>query len=292
MVESVHIFIDNLNLWIRGKYSVGSMENLGKWKCEREYRELEEMRIDYGSLVETLRGGRSYGSVPFIVGSRPPVQDSLWETWRRQGMEVEVLDRNCQNKEKGIDTTLTVEAMEILCSKSEGTLVLLAGDGDYKPLLRKATDRGWQVEVFFWQQGEFRYRDDSYLSNFLDSNEIDKNLSRAGVASWIRTSPALRFVALETMYKTFTFATGRHRDGEHKFVVRIGTSEDLVSWRNSDVLDFFRAADVFVWCKWIDSDALELYFRTKIDAEKALQFINHTKPEWSSSVDALSTLHS
>ncbi len=142
MVESVHIFIDNSNLWIRGKCSVGSIENLGKWKCEREYRELEEMRIDYGSLVETLRGGRPLGSVPFIVGSRPPVNDSLWEAWRRQRIEVEVLDGNCQNKEKGVDTTLTVEAMEVLCSEAEGILVLLAGDGDYKPLLRKAAEKG------------------------------------------------------------------------------------------------------------------------------------------------------
>ena len=289
MAESVHIFIDNSNLWIRGKCSVGSIENLGNWKCDREYRELEELRIDYGSLVEILRGGRPHGSVPFIVGSRPPLQDSLWETWRKQGMEVEVLDRNCQNKEKGVDTTLTVEAMEVLCSKAEGIIVLLAGDGDYKPLLRKAAERGWRIEVYFWQCGEFRYRDQLYIPRVHGTNPRlpDDMFLPAGVSNWIRTSSVLTFVALETMYRSFTFATGRHRDDEHKFVLKIESDESLSSWRNSDVLAFFRPADVFVWCKWIGCNAFWLYFTMRDDAESALQYIKDVKHDWNSSITLL-----
>ena len=89
------------------------------------------------------------------------------------------------------------------------------------------------------------------------------------------------------MYRSFTFATGRHRDEEHKFVLQIESDESLSSWRNSDVLAFCRPADVFVWCKWTGCNAFWLYFTTRDDAERTLQYIKDVKHDWNSSIKLL-----
>ena len=59
--------------------------------------------------------------------------------------------------EKGIDVWLALEALEQSYYKHYDFVVLLAGDGDYLPLLRKLNAFGIRVMLLFW---EFEYEDD------------------------------------------------------------------------------------------------------------------------------------
>jgi uncharacterized LabA/DUF88 family protein/cold shock CspA family protein len=53
-------------------------------------------------------------------------------------------------QEKGIDVWLALEAYELAIYKSFDVLVLVAGDGDYVPLVRKLNTLGTQVMLISW----------------------------------------------------------------------------------------------------------------------------------------------
>ena len=65
--------------------------------------------------------------------------------------------RGTAELEKGIDVWLALEALEQSYYKHYDFVVLLAGDGDYLPLLRKLNAFGIRVMLLFW---EFEYEDD------------------------------------------------------------------------------------------------------------------------------------
>jgi cold shock CspA family protein/uncharacterized LabA/DUF88 family protein len=58
--------------------------------------------------------------------------------------------------EKGIDVWLALEAMELAIHKRFDVVVLIAGDGDYLPLVRKLNTLGTRVCVLGW---DFEYTD-------------------------------------------------------------------------------------------------------------------------------------
>jgi uncharacterized LabA/DUF88 family protein/cold shock CspA family protein len=62
-----------------------------------------------------------------------------------------------RREEKGIDVWLALEAFELTLYKKFDVLVLIAGDGDYVPLLRKVNTLGTRVMVISW---DFEYTDD------------------------------------------------------------------------------------------------------------------------------------
>ena len=59
--------------------------------------------------------------------------------------------------EKGIDVWLSLEAFELTMYKQYDVLVLIAGDSDFLPLVRKVNSLGTRVMVLGWH---FRYTDD------------------------------------------------------------------------------------------------------------------------------------
>lgn len=60
--------------------------------------------------------------------------------------------------EKGIDVWLALEAFELSVLKGLDVLVLIAGDTDYVPLIRKLTARGTRVMILGWDF-EYEYGD-------------------------------------------------------------------------------------------------------------------------------------
>ncbi|CAG8739134.1 uncharacterized protein OCT59_012857 [Rhizophagus irregularis] len=73
--NSVYVFVDDSNLFIEGKFAVGTKEMLG-CLSSRGFQ-LNEFRIDHGLLLEVVLDGRLKGSKPVLVGSRPPSDEDL-----------------------------------------------------------------------------------------------------------------------------------------------------------------------------------------------------------------------
>jgi uncharacterized LabA/DUF88 family protein/cold shock CspA family protein len=62
------------------------------------------------------------------------------------------------NGEKGIDVWLALETYELAVLKRFNVIVLIAGDGDFVPLVRKLNSLGTRVMLLGW---DFRYQDEN-----------------------------------------------------------------------------------------------------------------------------------
>lgn len=144
-MEECVIIVDNSNIWIEGmKYSAnlkGLVSVDGKEPCDFKWR------IDFGNLLNKVAEGKTIRKA-ILVGSRPPKNDSLWNTAKRRGFEVIVHDRNSENKEKAVDTELVAQGVELICTTEPAILKILSGDSDFLPLVKIADGRGWETEMW------------------------------------------------------------------------------------------------------------------------------------------------
>ncbi len=62
------------------------------------------------------------------------------------------MERNYAGKEKGLDVEIALDMNDLSRDiQPPETMILLAGDGDYQTLIPRLQDRGWTVEVGFYQ---------------------------------------------------------------------------------------------------------------------------------------------
>jgi len=146
----LHLFVDNSNVLIEAR-------RFAQRKHSRDGRLSREVdnsyEIDWGKFLHLVKQNdtRKLAQVPVLYGSRPPPEDSIWEQIRKEGFDVKVFDRNIRNKEKGVDMEMGMDVVErVLTVKPPDTLVLVAGDADFLPILKKAKQQKWVTEVWFW----------------------------------------------------------------------------------------------------------------------------------------------
>lgn len=139
--EFVHIFVDDQNLF----YGIVNQE-MGP-----------AFRIDFGKLIlaacrDTNGKSRWVGSA-YIAGVIPD-DDSFWEIAKNQGFTVRrgYLGSNSRSKQ---DDAYLITDMTATLFEQEGpsTIVLVAGDADYAPPLKKAIEKGWRTEVAYTSRG-------------------------------------------------------------------------------------------------------------------------------------------
>ena len=139
------IIVDNSNIWIEGmKYSAnikGFVAADGKEPCDFSWR------INFGNLLNVVSEGKKIRKA-ILVGSRPPKNDSLWNTAKSRGFEVIVHDRNSENREKAVDTELVAQGVELICTTPPAVLKILSGDSDFLPLVKTAERNGWETEMW------------------------------------------------------------------------------------------------------------------------------------------------
>ncbi len=172
MTEKIHMFVDNSNVLIEAR-RFSSMKKRGKDKLDKLVDDTYE--IDWGKFVHIVKSkdNRLLAQVPVLYGSRPPPDDTIWQRIRDEGFDVKVFDRNIRNKEKGVDMEMGMDVMErIMTVTPPTTIVMVAGDADYLPVIKRAKDKGWKVEVWFWSNaaGEIKTAAKS------EFNELDKYL--------------------------------------------------------------------------------------------------------------------
>lgn len=167
-VETCTFFVDDSNIWIEAqKFAAsgnGYMPKLGGGK-DHDPR----LRIDVGRLVRTLRGDRSQCQ-SFLYGSRPPPNDSVWNVFKRFKFQTKIYDRSDKGKEKEVDnsmaTDLSSQATELAVMAKLGgehsaawkqrddmTFVVITGDRDMLPPVRKVLDSKIRVELWAWKAG-------------------------------------------------------------------------------------------------------------------------------------------
>lgn len=151
--KSVYIFVDNSNIWITGKQVSGRSKAV---PVPSNYW----YRVDYGKLLDLVKGVRPLGDMPKLYGSEPPPVDSVWDRIKEHGYNVTLFKRNIFNKEKGLDMKLGMDmTMLAMRVRPPGIVALVAGDADYEPVVKQLISMGWEVEVWYWSNAAKVLRD-------------------------------------------------------------------------------------------------------------------------------------
>ena len=175
------VYVDNSNLFIEARrvkaVETGSAQNI----YEAMNRNILDpsYKLDFGRLHHFIAGGDDRNIKKcMLFGSRPPPNDSLWAAAKAAGFEVKVEDRNVANKEKRIDTGISVamvrDAFKIADSARD-TITLVAGDGDFIPAVSQLIEDGFRVEVVFWEHASQDLRE--ACSKFIPLNPILNHLA-------------------------------------------------------------------------------------------------------------------
>jgi uncharacterized LabA/DUF88 family protein len=146
----LHLFVDNSNVLIEGR-RYAEMHRKGRSKLGA-FKD-DSYEIDWGKFLYVVKrkDTRVLAEVPFLYGSRPPPNDSVWERIRDDGFDVKVFDRNIRNKEKGVDMEMGMDIAERMHTVTPPrTMIIAAGDADYVPAVTRAQKYKWRVEIWFW----------------------------------------------------------------------------------------------------------------------------------------------
>lgn len=139
--EKVIIYIDNSNLF----HGI----------CTHD----PAIRIDFKKLREILTGSRKCIDVKLYaseVSSMPEKQTAFYKKLEYDGISVILTEQRIRGgkiKEEAIDVALAIDMMADVCDSKVDAVVLVAGDGDYVPLVKKVRRRGVKVQLAFCNVG-------------------------------------------------------------------------------------------------------------------------------------------
>ncbi len=166
--KNVHIFVDDQNLFwgiVNNRYG-------------------SNFRIDFGRLLlEACRGDDGVArpiKSAYIAGVIPD-DDYFWKIAENRGFTVRRGYLGAKNRSKQDDSYLITDLTSTLFEQEgPSTIVLVAGDADYVPPLKKALEKGWRTEVAFMDRGlssslsgvthQFRTIDPRSIQHYKDFN--------------------------------------------------------------------------------------------------------------------------
>lgn len=151
---SVHVFIDNSNVFGGAQRAAGSVEGHIPWPAIRVYLR---------NLVDLVEGSQPVGT-RVLAGSVPPGNDDLWRYAWELGYETDLLRKverdDGRLTEQAVDELLHLKIANVLLDfDAPETLVLVTGDGRVSQYgtgfclqAERALRRGWKVEVWSWHE--------------------------------------------------------------------------------------------------------------------------------------------
>lgn len=139
--ERVHVFVDDQNLFwgiVNQHYGSG-------------------FRIDFGRLLlsaaQDSAGKKRFVGSAYIAGVIPD-DDSFWKVAENQGFTVRRGYLGANNRSKQDDAYLITDLVSTLYEQQgPSTVVVVAGDADYVPPLKRSLEKGWRNEVAFIDRG-------------------------------------------------------------------------------------------------------------------------------------------
>lgn len=151
------VYVDNSNIWIEGMRFSAVKKGLAATFKDAFDRGITDQTwsYDFGELYRILGVGGSPIGRASLFGSRPPANDSLWDIARRKGFDPIVFDRSFANKEKQVDSAISVQMMEdsfvYMKRALSDRVVLVSGDRDHLPAVESLQGRGFPVTAVFWE---------------------------------------------------------------------------------------------------------------------------------------------
>ncbi|GHU73588.1 hypothetical protein FACS189450_13650 [Spirochaetia bacterium] len=145
----------------KARISINGLHNFIRHEIARE-TELKDIRLCQIIDAHYFKGRSSAKELGDKVQSERIFEDILMhENIVTHYLPLKYNSGNNSMQEKGIDVWLALEAYELAIYKKFDILVLVAGDGDYVPLVRKLNTLGTQVMLISW---DFSYNNENGVS--------------------------------------------------------------------------------------------------------------------------------
>lgn len=148
------LYLDNSNVFIEGQKVSAVRKKLAKDINEATRKKIYDRtcRLDFGKLVEVTCGFQASVDAK-LYGSRPPEHDTVWKMAKERGFKLNIFDRSHYGKEKQVDTTIVMHMTEdilINLKPSDDRIVLVSGDADFIPVVKRAVEKGFHIKVAYW----------------------------------------------------------------------------------------------------------------------------------------------
>ncbi|CAG8475680.1 12317_t:CDS:2 [Acaulospora morrowiae] len=223
------------------KYDRPLMKHDNPWrKCDEPWRKCDESWVKYIETWKKRNDLQKYNE-PWRMCNKENKENTI-DPRKSNSTEKAVRSSEHRKKirEKTVDVELACNVMEtILKSKEPGRFVLVAGDYDYEPIIKRALKLRWIVEIWFWKSG---------MSNRFKSMED------------------VEIKYLDNFYKSFTYC-GRFKPTKisRMHVLEINDCKKI----QYKEMECFAALSLFgLWC-WSDDETLYLYFTNENNSKKA-----------------------
>lgn len=159
-------------------------------------KNIHQARVNFGKILEDAVGERQLvRALAYVIKADSPDEQKFFDALDKQGFEVKMKDLQifAGGAKKGDwDVGITVDAIKL--ADRLDTIVIVAGDGDYVPLVRYLQEaKGCRVEVIAFQEStSLKLREVS--DKFLDLSS-DKKKYLLPMRSQMRVSiPRPRFM--------------------------------------------------------------------------------------------------
>ena len=109
-------------------------------------------RFDFHRLMALLREVQDPVRAA-VFGSITDGNETFWPHAEAAGFEVRVVERGADGREKRVDTgvvTRVCRGAYLLGQPGRDHITLVAGDGDYEPMVRQLVQDGFKVTLLYW----------------------------------------------------------------------------------------------------------------------------------------------
>jgi uncharacterized LabA/DUF88 family protein len=109
-------------------------------------------RLDFHRLMALLREVEDPVRST-VFGSVIDDNETLWPYAEVAGFEVRVVERSISGKEKRVDTGVVTRVCRdayLLAQPGRDRITLVAGDGDYEPMVRQLMQDSFEVTLLYW----------------------------------------------------------------------------------------------------------------------------------------------
>jgi uncharacterized LabA/DUF88 family protein len=109
-------------------------------------------RLDFHRLMALLRELEDPVRAA-VFGSITDANEGLWPHAEAAGFEVRVVERAASGREKQVDTGVVTRICRDayrLGQPGRDRITLVAGDGDYEPMVRQLVQDGFEVTLLYW----------------------------------------------------------------------------------------------------------------------------------------------